>query len=131
MVVVMPNRPVTVRRWEVIAIFVIVIAAAAGSVQWANHNTNERIDEAEKRISRNTEIAIQARVKAARAEDFVTNFRERIASEKVCTESNRGDPCRALFQRLSEDLSPEQRRALACAVAQELQLRPQYQEFCG
>ncbi len=118
-------HPITVRRWEVIAAFMIVAAVATVVALWNGY----RIHQAERRINRNTAIAVSAKVKAAQAVDFVENFQARIHAEKVCTESNRGDPCRALFQRLSEDLSAEQRLALACEVARNLQL-PQYKVFC-
>ena len=121
-----PRRIVVVTRWKVIVAYVVMVTLA---VLGSAYNTH-RIDDAEKRIARNTEIAIAARLDASRVEDFVQNFKSRLQSEKVCSESNRGDSCRALFQRLSEDLSPEQRRALSCAVAQELQL-PQYRLYCG
>lgn len=122
-----PRRFLPGDRWQMIGAFLTICVISAAFTLFFDR----RIDQAEKRITRNTEIALAARLKAARAEDFVTNFRQRIADEKVCTESNRGDPCRALFQRLAEDLSPQQRRDLACAVAQELQLTPQYRQFCG
>lgn len=112
-------------RLQIVGSFLTLIAVAIIITVWNDH----RIDQAEKRIIRNTNLAISANVKAARAEEFVKNFRERLSSEKVCSESNRGDACRALFQRLAEDLSPQQRRDLACAVADELKL-PQYREFC-
>ena len=118
-------QPVTVRRWEIVASFVVLAVVATGVALWNGY----RIHQAEKRINRNTAIAVSAQVKATRAVDFVENFQERIHAEKVCTESNRGDPCRALFQRLSEDISAQQRLALACEVAKDLQL-PQYKVFC-
>lgn len=123
----MPTRFLPRDRWQVIGAFLTIVLVSVGLTLFFDH----RLDQAEKRITRNTELAIEAKVQSARAEDFVENFRQRIADEKVCTESNRGDPCRALFQRLAEDISSEQRRDLACAIAQELQLRPQYQAFCG
>ena len=51
---IVPNKPVTVRRWEVVAAFVVVVAAAVIAVQWSNHNIDKRIDAAEKRIRANT-----------------------------------------------------------------------------
>ena len=118
-------RPVTVRRWEVVASFMIVAAVATGVGLWNGY----RLHQAEERSNRNTAIAVSAQVQAARAVDFVDNFQARIRAEKVCTESNRGDPCRSLFQRLAEDLSAQQRLALACEVARNLQLS-QYKVFC-
>lgn len=117
--------PVVVRRWEVAASFVLLAVVATSVALWNGH----RIDQAEKRISRNTDIAVTAKVKAARAENFVENFKERIQSDKVCTESNRGMACRALFERLAQDITTSQRHELACAVAKELQW-PQYKTFC-
>ena len=43
-VVVVPNKVVTIRRWEIVAAFIFVIAAAAGSVQWSNHNIDKKVD---------------------------------------------------------------------------------------
>ena len=120
-----PKEVVTLRRWQVIVVFVLMALGATGVAFWNGY----RINQAEDRIQRNTKIAIAAHVKATQAQSFVESFQERIRGEKVCTESNRGDPCRALFQRLAEDLSTQQRRDLACAVAQELQL-PEYKVFC-
>lgn len=120
-----PNEVVTFRRWQVVIIFVLLTLGATGVALWNGY----RINQAEDRINRNTEIALHARVKATQAEEFVSTFQERIRGEKVCTESNRGDPCRALFQRLAEDLSAEQIHELACAVAKEL-LLPQYKTSC-
>lgn len=51
---IVPNKPVTVRRWEVVAAFVVVVVAAVIAVQWSNHNIDKRIDAAEKRIRANT-----------------------------------------------------------------------------
>lgn len=45
----MPNRPVTVRRWEVVGAFLLLVAVAIGISLWNDF----RIDAAEKRISRN------------------------------------------------------------------------------
>lgn len=120
-----PNEIVTFRRWQVLLIFALLTIGATGVAFWNGY----RISQAEERIQYNTDIAIAARVKAKQAETFVESFQERIRSEKVCTETNRGDSCRALFQRLAEDLSVEQRLALACEVARQLQL-PQYKVFC-
>lgn len=120
-----PNEVVTLRRWQIIAAFILLTLGATGVAFWNGY----RINQAEERISRNTKIAIQAHVRATQAQAFVSTFQERIRSEKVCTESNRGDPCRALFQRLAEDLSAAQRLALACEVARNLQLS-QYKAFC-
>jgi hypothetical protein len=120
-----PNEVVTLRRWQVIAAFVLLVVGATGVAFWNDY----RIDQAEDRIQRNTKIAIAAHVKATQAQTFVNTFQERIRRERVCTESNRGAPCRALFQRLAEDLSVEQRLLLACEVARNLQL-PQYKVFC-
>lgn len=66
----MPNRIVTVRLWEVVVAFVIVVGSAAGSAQWANWHTNNRIDDAEKRITANTTNIAEARVQAASAEQM-------------------------------------------------------------
>lgn len=120
-----PNEIVTLRRWQVLAAFVLLTLGATGVAFWNGY----RIDQAEDRIERNTKIAIEAHVRATQAQTFVDTFRERIRSERVCTESNRGDPCRALFQRLAEDLSAQQRLTLACEVARQLQL-PEYKTFC-
>lgn len=120
-----PNEVVTLRRWQVLAVFVLLVLGATGVAFWNGY----RIDQAEERVQRNTKIAIAAHVKATQAQSFVKSFQDRIRRERVCTESNRGDPCRALFQRLAEDLSPAQRLALACEVARGLQL-PQYKVFC-
>lgn len=120
-----PNEIVTLRRWQVLAAFVLLTLGATGVAFWNGY----RIDQAEQRILRNTKIAIAAHVKATRAQQFVDTFADRIRREKVCTETNRGDSCRALFQRLAEDLSEQQRIALACDVAKTLQL-PQYKVFC-
>lgn len=118
--------PVVLRRWQVVCAFLLLGVVATTVAFWNNH----RINHAEERINRNAEIAIAAQVKAARADELVSNFKLRLEAEKVCSESNRGDACRALFQRLAEDLSAQQRRDLACSVAKELQL-PQYQAFCS
>jgi hypothetical protein len=39
-----------------------------------------------------------------------------IQREKVCAEHNQGQACRDLFTRLANNISPGQRRELACAV---------------
>lgn len=120
-----PNEVVTLRRWQIIAAFVLLTIGATGVAFWNDY----RIDQAEKRIRRNTALAIAAHAHATRTRNFVENFKLSLQLEKVCTESNRGDPCRALFQRLAEDISAEQRLALACEVARNLQLS-QYKAFC-
>jgi CHASE1-domain containing sensor protein len=120
-----PNEVVTLRRWQVFAAFVAVTIGATGVAAWNGY----RINQAEQRIQRSTKLAISAHVRATQAQTFVDTFQERIRKERVCTESNRGDPCRALFQRLAEDLSAEQRLALACEVGRYLQL-PEYKVFC-
>ena len=120
-----PKEVVTLRRWQVIVVFVIFVIGATGVAFWNGY----RINQAEERINRNSQLAIEAHIKATQAQSFVDGFQDRIRRERVCTESNRGDPCRALFQRLAEDLSAQQRLDLACAVALELQL-PQYKVFC-
>lgn len=45
----MPTKPVTVRRWEVVASFFGIVLLAIGLTQWNDY----RIDQAEKRITRN------------------------------------------------------------------------------
>jgi len=39
-----------------------------------------------------------------------------LGSEKVCSQSNQGSACRALFDRLARNLSPAQRKRLGCDV---------------
>ena len=46
----MPMRPVTIRRWEVVAAFVLLVFVAVGVAAYNDH----RISESEKRITRNT-----------------------------------------------------------------------------
>lgn len=120
-----PNEVVVLRRWQVLAAFVLLTLGATGVAFWNGY----RIDQAEKRIQRNTQLAIVAHAKATQAKDDVDFFKGRLQREQVCTRSNRGIPCRALFQRLAEDISPKQRLDLACEVAKDLQL-PQYKVFC-
>lgn len=39
-----------------------------------------------------------------------------LKSEKVCSESNRGEACRDLFNRLATSISEKQRLRLACVI---------------
>lgn len=43
-----------------------------------------------------------------------------LRSEQVCSRTNRGEPCRQLFARLAQDISPAQEHELACTVARRL-----------
>lgn len=75
----MPNRPVTIRRWEVVAAFVTVVALAAGSVQISLMYVNDRIDKAEKRI---TENAVENAAQDAVRRQLVFAFQE--ADMRAC-----------------------------------------------
>jgi hypothetical protein len=61
----MPNRPVTVRRWEVVGIFLLMVAIAAGTAWY----TDRRVDDAYNRITRNTQrvAGAEADARIARA----------------------------------------------------------------
>lgn len=45
---------------------------------------------------------------------------EKLRAEKVCSKHNQGEACRALFERLVANVTPEQRREAACLVAKDL-----------
>ena len=49
---------------------------------------------------------------ALNAQTFINDLKK----EKVCTDSNRGEACRDLFNRLATSISEEQRFRLACVV---------------
>lgn len=102
------------RRWgEILAAFVALFVIAIAVAVW----NNQRIDRAERRIR----ITQQMTAKLT--------FESRLHAERVCSNSNRGQACRDLFQRLAEDISPTQRRELACTVAAILAL-PEYETVC-
>ena len=52
----------------------------------------------------------------------VTRIQAVLFSEKVCSDSNRGAACRALFDRLAESLSDNQRLRAACSMLAVLDL---------
>lgn len=47
-----------------------------------------------------------------------------LSSEKVCSETNQGTACRALYDRLSDNISDAQRHRLACVVFQTAGVKP-------
>ena len=51
----MPNKPVTVRRWEVVGAFLLLVAVAVLIALWNDY----RIDQAEERILRNQQENVQ------------------------------------------------------------------------
>lgn len=67
--VVVVERQFSLRRREIVAFCAFVILAAAGSTWLANHHTNNRIDEAERRITANTQNISRAKVRALVAEE--------------------------------------------------------------
>lgn len=75
-VVVVPNHPVTLRRWQIIAAFVLVVVSASLSTWFANHHTNARIDEAERRITDNTQSISRAKLRAIVAEEHAVLARQ-------------------------------------------------------
>jgi hypothetical protein len=87
----MPRKPITVRRWEVVASFVAMVVIAGGSAWF----TDYRIDRAEQRIKSNTEsvASVEAAATAARAvADVARRLAEveaaagRRADRKICVE---------------------------------------------
>lgn len=65
----MPMRPVTIRRWEVVGAFVLLVVVAVGVAWWNDY----RIDQAEKRI---TENAVRIATANEVRRQLVTHFRE-------------------------------------------------------
>lgn len=55
-----------------------------------------------------------ANSRADRAADTAREVRALLVSDKVCTDTNQGAACRALFDRLARSLTREQRFRLAC-----------------
>lgn len=44
------------------------------------------------------------------------NFQDQVRSDKVCTEQNQGDACRALFDRVAASMTWSQRKTAACGL---------------
>lgn len=80
----MPNKPVTVRRWEVVGALLLMVAVAV----FGDVRSDQRIDDAERRINRNTERIADVAARNA-AQDEV---RERLlkglqkADMRACTQ---------------------------------------------
>jgi hypothetical protein len=64
-----PNKPVTLRRWEIAACFVLFVVSLVVAVQLSYRHVDQRIDEAEMRINRNSENIVQAKARAVIATD--------------------------------------------------------------
>lgn len=60
----------------------------------------------------------QAQSAANKAEAAVTL--QTLRNEKVCSDTNQGQACRDLFTRLVNNVSPDQKRQLACLIARDL-----------
>lgn len=59
------------------------------------------------------EVAVSAEKKA--------RISQELAKEKVCSETNQGEACRDLFQRLRNNISNTQRFQLACVILDQTQ----------
>jgi hypothetical protein len=60
----MPNKPVTLKRWEIAASFLIFVASLVLAVQLSYRHVDKRIDQAEMRITHNTESIARAKARA-------------------------------------------------------------------
>ena len=62
-------------------------------------------------------VAIAARSEVQAHEEVINQFR----AEKVCSDTNQGQACRDLFNRLRNNITDEQRFQLACMVLDQTQ----------
>jgi hypothetical protein len=104
------------QRWSartliLLAILATVQLACGGLTFYLLGQNRQRIAENRDRIADIRKIAERANDKANDAR--VLNALQR---EKVCTATNDTDACRALYERLSRNLTDGQRLRLACAV---------------
>ena len=66
-------------------------------------------------IQNASDHALRVAVEASKQAEINRVF----VKEKVCSDTNQGEPCRDLFERLANNLSKEQRFRLACLVLYE------------
>lgn len=64
----------------------------------------------------------QTRNQVEHAHGEVARIKKVLVTEKVCSDTNRGPPCRALYERVQRDMSLKQRKQRACDVARILNL---------
>lgn len=56
--------------------------------------------------------------------------RRTLVRERVCSQTNQGAACRALFDRLANAATPDQKRRLACEAVHALRERPPKAAHC-
>jgi len=92
----------TIRRWEILVLYLMV----AATVYIGLRLVDERYQNA--RDAASTAVAVQVQIEAT------------LRNDKVCSASNTGPACRSLFNRLASSIDQNQRRILACRVADSL-----------
>lgn len=103
------------RYWmTLVAASVLTLLLAIGVIV-QQHDNRDRIRDADALTTRVERIA-------NRNAAFIDAYAVRLSlqSEKVCSESNRGSACRALFERLVEDITRTQTRRMACGAVRAL-----------
>ena len=78
----MPNKPVTVRRWEIAASFVLFVVSLVVAVQLSYRHVDKRIDQAEMRITGNTESIAKAKARAVIAAENASVARDVAAQQQ-------------------------------------------------
>jgi hypothetical protein len=99
------------RTTRIVLVSVVLTMALLFSAVSVFHVLNDTTDQ----VSKNTSLAEQ------NAKE-VRQIKAVLFSEKVCSDTNRGQACRDLFNRLASSLSPDQRFRLGCDVLAALNL---------
>jgi hypothetical protein len=82
------------KRWQLLGVYALVVLATAVGF----YNVDQRAE--------------HVKSEAQRTRVVVEKF---VSSERICTDSNES-ACRALFERLSRNITTDQRLRLACLV---------------
>lgn len=108
---------VEIRSWvrKVWLGYAAMAVALAIAIYIAVHERDQRISGQSHAIQRIEMVAKKADSDASKALTQTS-----LKKEKICSDTNQDGACRDLFDRLANNLSPEQRRRLACGALSEL-----------